>query len=96
MGDLQSALGEGEAARQFYEKALTLRERLVAQEPGRADYLVDLAKSLARTGDMSQLQRALRIARELRETGKLNKADEPLIAAIQWMIERVKSAETEM
>jgi hypothetical protein len=34
MGDLQGALGQGETAQQFYEKALELRERLVAQEPG--------------------------------------------------------------
>ena len=48
MGDLQGALEEGEAARQFSEKALTISERLVAQEPGRADYAVVLAQSLAR------------------------------------------------
>jgi tetratricopeptide (TPR) repeat protein len=52
MGDLQRALGEGEAARQFYEKALELRERLVAQEPGRADYLRDLSVSYERMGDL--------------------------------------------
>ena len=56
MGDLQRALGEGEAARQFYEKALQIRERLVAQESGRADYLRDLAVSYSKMGD---LQRAL-------------------------------------
>jgi tetratricopeptide (TPR) repeat protein len=38
MGDLQSALGQGETARQFYEKDLGIAERLVEQEPGRADY----------------------------------------------------------
>src|SRR5450631_4455035 len=43
IGDLQSALGQGETARQFYEKALGIAERLVEQEPGRADYLRDLS-----------------------------------------------------
>ena len=31
-------MGQGETAREFYEKTLALAERLVAQEPGRADY----------------------------------------------------------
>ena len=56
LGDLQSSLGEGEAARQYYEKSLLLREQLVKQEPGRADYQRDLSVSYDRLGD---LQRAL-------------------------------------
>jgi hypothetical protein len=50
MADLQSALGVGEAVRQSIEKSLEIAERLVAQEPWRADYLLDPVKSLARIG----------------------------------------------
>jgi tetratricopeptide (TPR) repeat protein len=92
MGDLQRALGEGEAARQFYEKSLELRERLVAQEPGRADYRVDLAKSLARIGDADHLQRALDIVHELQRSQRLSKADEQIIPAIQRLLNEAKRA----
>ncbi|WP_369597289.1 hypothetical protein, partial [Micromonospora sp. NBS 11-29] len=33
MGDLASANGQSETARQLYQKALTIRERLAAAEP---------------------------------------------------------------
>jgi tetratricopeptide (TPR) repeat protein len=56
MGDLQRALGEGNAARQLYEKSLEIDKRLVAQEPGRADYLRGLSVPYNRMGD---LERAL-------------------------------------
>ena len=59
MGDLQRALGEGEAARQFHEKALQIAERLVAQDPGRADYLSDLVKSLIRVSGVDQVRRLI-------------------------------------
>ncbi len=52
MGDLLKALGQGENARQFFQKSLDLRERLAAQEPDRADYLRDLSVSYERMGDL--------------------------------------------
>ena len=52
MGDLLGALGHGETARQFYQKALEIAERLVAQEPDRADYLRDLSVSFKHMGDL--------------------------------------------
>ena len=52
MGDLHRALGQGDSARQFYQKALEIAERLVQQEPDRADYLRDLSVSYNRMGDL--------------------------------------------
>ncbi len=56
IGDLQRDLGNGDQAQQFFSKALEIRERLVRQEPSRADYLRDLSVSYNKMGD---LQRAL-------------------------------------
>lgn len=92
MGNLQRALGEGEAARQFYEKALQIRERLVAQEPMRADYLLDLVKSLIRTTGSNQLQRAVNILLDLKATNRLSKTEEPTMAFAQRMLQLSKSA----
>ena len=75
LGDLQSALGNGEAARQFFEKSLDIRERLVQEEPGRADYLRDLIISLVKLGSAPHLQRAVNIVLDLQRTSRLNKAD---------------------
>jgi hypothetical protein len=55
---LLSTLGQGETARHFYQKDLEIVERLAAQEPDRADYPVDLVKSLARIGDPVSIARA--------------------------------------
>ena len=92
LGDLQRALGEGEAARQYYEKALSIAEQLVKQEPGRADYQRDVIVSLVKLGTAPQLQRALDIALDLQKTNRLNKSDEPMIAALQQMLQQAKSA----
>ena len=64
-------LGEGEQARQFYQKALEIRERLVVQEPERADYQTDLVVSLVRTATRESLERALAILRRLEQQHKL-------------------------
>ena len=64
-------LGEGEQARQFYQKALEIRERLVGQEPERADYQTDLVVSLVRTATRESLERALAILRRLEQQHKL-------------------------
>ena len=52
MGDLLGRLGEGETARKFYQKSLEIAERLVRQEPDRADYLRDLSVSYNKMGDL--------------------------------------------
>jgi tetratricopeptide (TPR) repeat protein len=55
-GDGLRALGFGAEAYKRYSKALEIAERMVRQEPGRADYLRDLWVSYNNIGD---LQRAL-------------------------------------
>ena len=50
MGDLYRALGEGEKARDAYQSALAIAERLASREPDRADYQRDLAVSYYRMG----------------------------------------------
>jgi len=92
MGDLYSALGQGEQARESYLKSLGIRERLAQAEPDRADYQVDLAISLVRVGtartraDRGLLERALQILRTLEEQGRLMEEDKPKIPALEAMI----------
>ena len=57
MGDLFSALGQGEDARQAYEKALAIAERLAKAEPDRADYQRDLSVSYEQNGRSVQRPR---------------------------------------
>ena len=62
------------------------------QEPGRADYQRDVTVSLVKLGTARHLQRALNIALDLQKTNRLNKSDEPMIAALQQMLQQAKSA----
>ena len=52
MGDLYSALGQGERAREMYADALALRQKLASSEPDRADYQRDLSVSYNKMGDL--------------------------------------------
>ncbi|MDX1967549.1 MAG: toll/interleukin-1 receptor domain-containing protein, partial [Planctomycetaceae bacterium] len=52
MGDLFRALGDGTRAREYYEQALTVRQRLAEQAPENADYARDLSVSYNRMGDL--------------------------------------------
>ena len=52
MGDLYRALGQGEAARDAYAKALAIGETLAQAEPDRADYQRDLSVSYNKMGDL--------------------------------------------
>ncbi len=52
MGNLLSALGQGEQVKTFYENSLRIRERLAADEPNRADYQRDLSVSYDKMGDL--------------------------------------------
>jgi hypothetical protein len=86
MGDLFSALGQGEQAQQAFAKALAIRERLAQAEPGRADYQRDLIVSRVRMSEIEpasareHLSRALDIARRLHDEGRLAPAD-------AWMVD---------
>ena len=52
LGDLMRALGQGEQAREFFEKSLAIAQRLADAEPGRADYQRDLSVSYNKLGDL--------------------------------------------
>ena len=52
MGDLCSALGQGDQARDAYLKSLAIAERLAQAEPDRADYQRDLSVSYNKMGDL--------------------------------------------
>jgi phage tail protein X len=58
MGDVQRALGEGEAARASYERSLAIRERLAAAEPGRAEYQRDLSVSFDKLARLAEEEKA--------------------------------------
>ena len=53
LGALLRDLGQGDSARDFFQKALAIAEQLVRQEPGRADFQNDLAISHERMGDLA-------------------------------------------
>jgi tetratricopeptide (TPR) repeat protein len=52
LGDLMRDLGQGEQAREFFEKDLAIAKRLAEAEPQRADYQRDLSVSYDRLGDL--------------------------------------------
>ena len=52
MGDLLRGLGQGEQARQYYQKALENWERLIRHEPDRAEYLRGVCIPYDRIGDL--------------------------------------------
>ncbi len=45
VGNIYKAMGEGNKALEFFEKSLKVMQELVAKEPQRADFRVDLAIS---------------------------------------------------
>lgn len=89
VGDVYQDLGQGEKARDAYQKALRIRERLAKAEPDRADYQVDLVNSLYRVGiagDSSAhepIKRALEILRTLQEERRLAPQHEFKIPALR-------------
>jgi hypothetical protein len=93
VGDLYRALGQGEAARQAYQNALAIAERLAQAEPDRADYQRDLVVSIVRLallddGDRrhQRLVRAASLLAALKAGGKLAPVDEPMIAAVEQLL----------
>jgi tetratricopeptide (TPR) repeat protein len=89
LGDLLQALGQGEAARQYYQQSLEIRQRLVAAEPDRADYQWDLVVSLLRMAAVEpdnsteHRARALAILRDLYATDQLFPEQENLMRELE-------------
>ncbi len=52
MGDLYTALGQGDQAKEAYLNSLQIFERLAQAEPDRADYQRDLSVSYNKVGDL--------------------------------------------
>ena len=50
MGDLFRALGDGKQAREYYERALEVSQRLADSAPENADYARDLSVSYEQNG----------------------------------------------
>ena len=80
MGDLYRALGQGEQARDAYQTALAIPERLAQAEPERADYQRDLSVSYERMGDLYRAlgagrARARRLAEALAIAERLAEAE---------------------
>lgn len=89
LGDLNRDLGHGAAAREFYQRALAIAERLAQSEPDRADYQWDLVLSLWRIAKTSAeqeapaLRRALSILTTLEQAGSLLPRQEQLLLEIR-------------
>ena len=67
LGDLMSALGQGEEARRLFEQSLQIRQRLAEAEPGRADYQRNLSVSYNKLGDLMSASGQGEEARQLFE-----------------------------
>ena len=86
MGDLFGALGQGEEARQAFQKSLAIAERLAQAEPDRADYQRGLIVSYVKMSETEPaaarvwLSQALDVARSLQSGGRLAPAD-------TWMLD---------
>ncbi len=52
LGDLMTALGNGDDAQRYFQQALNIAEKLARAEPQRADYQRDLSVSYERLGDL--------------------------------------------
>jgi tetratricopeptide (TPR) repeat protein len=52
LGDLMRALGNGEAAREYFQKSLDIRERLARAEPQHADYQSEVSVSYEKLGNL--------------------------------------------
>jgi hypothetical protein len=63
----------------------------VEQEPGRADYRVDLANSLGRIGDPASLRRARDILTRMRDSNQLMPQDAPVLNYIEQMFRQAGS-----
>ncbi|MDZ7292554.1 MAG: CHAT domain-containing protein [candidate division KSB1 bacterium] len=97
MGDLLRSLGEGEAARQYYEKALEIAVKLAQAEPNLLERKLDLVVSFYKLSlchqgkvKLEYLQNALQVLLELNRAGKLPPANLPWIAAIRQELAKVK------
>lgn len=94
IGDFNSALGQGEAAREVCAKSLAIFERLACAEPDRADYQRDLVVSLAGLAQVSEgaaarthLERALHIVESLQASGRLAPADAGMLPGLRQMLD---------
>ena len=98
LGDLMSDLGQGEQAREFFEKSLAIRKRLAEAEPGRADYQRDLCVSLARCAQSQGAQgvalavAAAALARQLANSGRLSPADAGLVGTLDTLVETLRNS----
>ena len=90
-GIWSAALGHGDAARQFFEKALEMR-RAAGGSGTRARRLLSGSRQFVGSNcQLNHIQRALDILLHLQRTGRLSKADEPKIAAAQQLLQHTKS-----
>ena len=81
-----------EGARDAYQQALAISERLAQAEPDRADYQRDLAVSWVKVGQSANsreaLVRAFAVLSSLNTSGRLNPADLPLLESLEHAIQR--------
>lgn len=86
------ALGNTDSAQRRYTRLLARYERLAQAEPDRADYQRDLSVSLVKVGSgddpsgVVHLERALTILESLKDTGRLEPVDEPMIPELKRML----------
>ncbi|MDY7092004.1 MAG: CHAT domain-containing protein [Acidobacteriota bacterium] len=99
LGNLLFALGQTEDAKDLFLKDLQIAQQLAQQEPDRADYQRDLVVSFVRVGTnkgaagLVELRQAMAILQDLRATGRLNPVDEPMIPAVQRLIDATEATQ---
>jgi hypothetical protein len=92
VGEAHFALSHGDEARKAFAAALTIRERLAALEPERADFQIDLVNDLVRmalhagSAARALLERAASILHTLDAEGHLAPVDRAKIDAVAKML----------
>lgn len=86
VGDVQVAQGDLSGALESFSESLAIRERLAAADPGNAGWQRDLINSNVRlavvSGNRAYYQKALDIARNMRDRGMLASRDAWMIAEL--------------
>ena len=98
LGDIRAAQGDLTGALGSYEAALAIRKRLAEQDPSHADRQRDLIVSHVKLSEVDpanardHLTKALRIARELKQSGRLAPRDDWMVQALEDRLTALDSA----
>ncbi|HPI60432.1 hypothetical protein, partial [Zoogloea sp.] len=97
LGDLMTALGNGDDAQRYFQQALNIAEKLARAEPQRADYQRDLVISLMRMADVdaqrteTYLEQGLSILEALKRSGRQVAQRDEMMAWLEGRLAEVRA-----